>query len=66
MPSASSDVVSVFWARFETPVLLQVCESLLVERVDDSSVFQLLEVAELYHARHLRVSLRPFLCACST
>ena len=49
--------MSVFWARFETPVLLQVCEGLLVERVDDSSVFQLLEVAELYRARHLRVSL---------
>ncbi len=41
--------------RYETTSLLMLCESLLVDRVEDRSVFVLLQVADHYSARQLRV-----------
>lgn len=41
--------------RYETSSLRAMCEGLLVERVEDSSVFVLLQVADHYSARRLRV-----------
>ena len=41
--------------RHETACLRGMCESLLVERVEDASVFSLLQVADHYSARRLRV-----------
>ena len=46
-------------SRFETPLLLGMCEELLVDRVKDSTVFHLLAVADHYNAQRLRVSLFP-------
>lgn len=49
-----------FWSsRFESHTLLSSCESVLVDKIEESSVFQLLAVAELYNTRHLRVSISP-------
>ena len=41
--------------RYETGSLRGMCEGLLVERVEDGSVFALLQVADHYSARRLRV-----------
>ncbi len=41
--------------RYETTSLRSMCESLLVDKVSDSSVFALLQVADHYSARRLRV-----------
>ena len=41
--------------RYETTSLRTMCEGLLVERVEDRSVFALLQVADHYSARRLRV-----------
>lgn len=43
--------------RYETTSLRGMCEGLLVERVEDGNVFGLLQVADHYSARRLRVSL---------
>lgn len=49
-----------FWScRFESHILLSSCESVLVDKIEESSVFPLLAVAERYNARHLRVSTSP-------
>lgn len=42
--------------RYETSSLRGLCEGLLVERVEDGTVFALLQVADHYSARRLRVS----------
>lgn len=47
--------VHIGFYRFESHVLLSLCESVLVDQIEDSSVFQLLAVAELYNTQHLRV-----------
>ena len=41
--------------RYETTSLRGMCESLLVDKVKDSSAFALLQVADHYSARRLRV-----------
>lgn len=43
--------------RYETTSLRTMCERLLVERVDNGTVFALLQVADHYTARKLRVSM---------
>lgn len=43
--------------RYETASLRGICEALLVEKVEDTSVFALLQVADHYSARNLRVSI---------
>ena len=42
--------------RYETTSLRTMCEGLLVDRVEDGSVFALLQVADHYSARRLRVN----------
>ncbi len=41
--------------RYETSSLRGMCEGLLVERVEDGSAFALLQIADHYSARRLRV-----------
>jgi hypothetical protein len=41
--------------RYETTSLRGMCEGLLVDRVEDGNVFGLLQVADHYSARRLRV-----------
>ena len=54
---STDDIIEVMAVadRFETTSLRGMCEALLVERVEDSNVFGLLQVADHYSARHLRV-----------
>ena len=56
-------MVSVFPSRYETPTLRALCEVLLVSRVEDSTVFWLLEVADRYSARQLRVRTHTLITA---
>ena len=51
--------------RYETTSLRSMCELLLVERVEDKSVFALLQVADHYSARRLRVSTMYVSLQCS-
>ena len=52
--------------RFESRSLLSSCEALLVDRIDDSSVFQLLRVAETFPTHRLRVSYYSLLTVAQT
>ena len=51
--------------RYETVSLRGMCEGLLVERVEDSCVFALLQVADHYSARRLRVGTQAFTYKCT-
>lgn len=52
-------LITFCFHRFESHILLSLCESVLVDKIEHNSVFQLLAVAELYNTRHLRVSTAP-------
>lgn len=54
---SSDDIIELMAVsdRYETTSLRGMCEGLLVERVVDSNVFVLLQVADHYSARRLRV-----------
>lgn len=47
--------------RYETSSLRGMCEGLLVDRVEDGNAFALLQVADHYSARRLRVSASRYL-----
>lgn len=54
---STDDIIEVMAIadRYETTSLRGMCEDLLVERVKDGNVFELLQVADHYSARWLRV-----------